>query len=59
MTLLKSKDGGGGVGGVGTRGSGGGGNKFEGHKHNDPVFCGYRNVTDLRKGLLVSGCVFI
>ena len=28
----------------------------EGHKHNDTVFGGYRNVTGPRKGLLVSGC---
>jgi hypothetical protein len=31
----------------------------EGHKHNDTVFGGYRNVTVPRKGLLVSGSGFI
>jgi hypothetical protein len=31
----------------------------EGHKHNDAVFGGYRNMSNPRKGLLVSGCGFI
>jgi hypothetical protein len=31
----------------------------EGHKHNDLVFGGYRNVMGPRKGLLVSRCGFI
>jgi hypothetical protein len=31
----------------------------DGHRHNDTVFGGYRNVTGPRKGLLISGCGFI
>ena len=31
----------------------------KGHKHNDTVFGGYRNVTGPRKRLVVSGCGFI